>query len=238
MSARATAWAWSQIASGRGGSPVSKLVLLRLADRADPGGKCWPGHEKTASDLGISETSVKNAVRWLESADFIQIERQKIGGRDATNIYHLQIDGEGANSAPRGAKNADFEGANSAPESVSKENPKKESARGGRGVRYEIDPKTGIHNSPADPRDRAALAQISQHPETQIMAAVIAARAMDDSARAFPSAVLRHLLRATGSSARDDTPAWARAHAHATVPAAPSAGAGGQIIEGEMQWID
>ena len=131
MSARATAWAWSQIASGRGGSPVSKLVLLRLADRADPAGKCWPGHEKTATDLGISESSVKNAIRGLESAGFIQVERQKIGGRDATNIYHLQIDGEGANSAPRGAKNADFEGANSAPESVSKENPKKESARGG-----------------------------------------------------------------------------------------------------------
>lgn len=192
MSARAAAWAWQILPSLS--VPGEKLVLLRLADRADPAGKCWPGHEKTAADLGISETTVKNAIRGLESAGLIQIERQKIGGRDATNIYHLQIDGEGANSAPRGAKNDDFKGAEFAPESKYKENLSKESARARSRGGFEIDPQ-GIHHDPADPRDQAAIDRINQYSSLEIMLAAKAAAELDDAGRAFPSGVLKILLK-------------------------------------------
>lgn len=102
MSAAAMAWAWKKMA-GLDLPAASKLVLLRLADRADPEGKCWPGHERTARDLNLSKSSVKSAIRLLASRGLLTIEsRTGPTGTDAANLYHLAllVDGEGSNSDP------------------------------------------------------------------------------------------------------------------------------------------
>ncbi len=88
------AWAWSQIAAGRvPGGPGAALVLLRLADRADPEGKCWPGHQRTAADLNLAQSTVRSSIRSLESVGLLAVEAREVEGRDASNLYHLHIDG-------------------------------------------------------------------------------------------------------------------------------------------------
>jgi DNA-binding Lrp family transcriptional regulator len=223
MSARAMAWAWEKLPHLS--TPVEKLVLLRFADRADPGGKCWPGHQATAMDLGVSETSVKNSIRNLEAAGLIQIEAQKVAGRDASNLYLLQIEGEGANFAPRQAKDekADFDnssmkrgaefaprGAEFAPESVIRENLPKErgegaepphprrASRAARSLPGGVDyqiDKNGIHHDPSNSRDANALVRINEYPDELIKRAIQNAREKDSDNRAFPSAVVKALLQ-------------------------------------------
>lgn len=104
MSAAATAWAWRQIAAGRARSPAARLVLLKLADRADDMGRCWPGHERTASDCDLSLRGARDAHAALEKGGLVLVERRRdTAGRDLPNVYRLplfEVEGEGANSAP------------------------------------------------------------------------------------------------------------------------------------------
>lgn len=123
-------WAFSLLARTEL-TPTDKLVLLRLADRADPEGSCFPAVETTARDLGVSETCARAALRRLEAVGLItRLARfDPSTGRQRTNLYHLTIE-EGADSAPsqfRRRRAPDFgegrvrnptprEGADSAPE--------------------------------------------------------------------------------------------------------------------------
>lgn len=61
MSHEATNWA----AALRGIPPMSKLVLFRLADRADESGICYPSQRRLADECGISERTVRNAINNL-----------------------------------------------------------------------------------------------------------------------------------------------------------------------------
>ena len=140
MSARATAWAWQQIAAGRAGTVCSRLVLLKLADRADDAGQCWPGHERTAADLQISERAARDATLNLERAGLLLVERrQDRSGRSISNVYHLPLlplqpqpaadegGGRGKNFPPRGNN---FPGrGNKVPPNLSKESNKKKEER-------------------------------------------------------------------------------------------------------------
>lgn len=92
MSIAAMNWALSMIAAGRAGSTSTKLVLMQLANRADPEGICWPGHEKTASDLDLGERTVAEAIKTLKGNGLLQVERRTdLAGRDLPNRYHLCI---------------------------------------------------------------------------------------------------------------------------------------------------
>jgi hypothetical protein len=61
MSHEATNWA----AELKGISPMAKLVLLRLADRADESGICYPGQRRLAAECCITERTVRNALAEL-----------------------------------------------------------------------------------------------------------------------------------------------------------------------------
>ena len=50
MSVRAMAWAFEQ----RVGSPMAKLVLLKLADHADENGECFPSIGRIAADTEMN----------------------------------------------------------------------------------------------------------------------------------------------------------------------------------------
>lgn len=102
MSAIATAWAWRQIQNGRVRNIAARLVLLKLADRSDDKGLCWPGHEKTAGDCDLSEKGARKAMSELEEGSLVFVERRKDkSGRDLSNRYYLPIEREEERSTPR-----------------------------------------------------------------------------------------------------------------------------------------
>lgn len=70
MSAEATRWAWQQALK-----PTTKLVLLALADRANPGGECWPSTARLIKDTGLYRETIHAAINTLEAVKIIQVSR-------------------------------------------------------------------------------------------------------------------------------------------------------------------
>jgi DNA-binding transcriptional regulator YhcF (GntR family) len=85
MSNSALNWAWS-VGDLRA---AEKLVLIRLADRADSKGRCFPGLDSLAADCGVHRTTVVRAVRELEKRDLLSVSRR--GGRSKSNRYQLKL---------------------------------------------------------------------------------------------------------------------------------------------------
>lgn len=87
------AWGWSIIHSGiLKNKTAAKLVLLKLGDRADPEGRCWPGHQRTARDLDLSKTVVKESIRMFQQLNLLQVEHRKCDEGDyISNIYLLNL---------------------------------------------------------------------------------------------------------------------------------------------------
>lgn len=87
MSIKAMNWAW-----GIGLPPAVKLVLLKLADRANDDLECWAGQSSIAEHCSMSERSVMRHIDTLERAGIIKVERRKDEfGRQATNLYLLDF---------------------------------------------------------------------------------------------------------------------------------------------------
>jgi hypothetical protein len=104
MSIIATNWVWQSVSS-IALTPSARLVILRLADRANTENICWPGVESIAKDCGISEISVRKALKELAQKKLIRIERrQDSKKRDVTNKYLLLI--TGGNKIPPGSQNS------------------------------------------------------------------------------------------------------------------------------------
>lgn len=87
MSSAAMNWAFETIVPNLK-DQVEKLVLLRLADRADPSGLCWPGHSRTAMDLNISTRSVQAAVKNLQLIGLLKVEER----RGTSGLIKLKLD--------------------------------------------------------------------------------------------------------------------------------------------------
>lgn len=74
------------------GSPISKLILLKLADNADSHGVCFPSCEYLAQYCEISLRTVKSHLKTLEQDGFIKrIQRFDKKGRQRSNLYQLRI---------------------------------------------------------------------------------------------------------------------------------------------------
>ena len=71
MSFQAMAWAVKQ----KTDSPVSKLVLLMLANYADEHGKCYPSQKHIAQMCGCSRVAVNKHIKILEKDNFITITK-------------------------------------------------------------------------------------------------------------------------------------------------------------------
>jgi len=76
MSSAAMNWAFEKIVPNLT-DQVVKLVILRLADRADPAGICWPGHKRTARDLNVSTRSVQLSIKKLSELKLIEVDQKK-----------------------------------------------------------------------------------------------------------------------------------------------------------------
>ena len=107
MSIKAMNWAWDVNLQ-----PAVKLVLLKLADRANDDGECWPGQESIATACNMSERSVVRHIADLEKHGLLVVMRRKNdSGKQETNLYKLNIGavriaGPGDKLSP--GKNDDF----------------------------------------------------------------------------------------------------------------------------------
>jgi DNA-binding transcriptional ArsR family regulator len=87
MSWRATSWAAEQIT----GSPITKLVLLKLADNANDEGVCWPSVPLIADHTEFSIRTVQEHLHRLEAMGLVRIERRQAAGLNLANVYHLAL---------------------------------------------------------------------------------------------------------------------------------------------------
>ncbi len=68
----------------------AKLVYLYLYDRMDKERKSWPGLNTIASDLSLSRSTVKRAIKDLEKAMLIRKEPHfRENGGATSNRYYL-----------------------------------------------------------------------------------------------------------------------------------------------------
>ena len=87
MSWEATNWA-TQL---RVGSPIDKLCLLMLGNRADQDGVCWPSQARLADEGEMSADTVQRSLKRLEEAGFIRRSRSlKTRGRKGY-VYQLMM---------------------------------------------------------------------------------------------------------------------------------------------------
>lgn len=73
------------------GNPLRKLVLIKLADNANDQGECWPSHQYIADQCEISKASVKNHIRALADAGFLQVEHRDGPKGNTSNLYHITL---------------------------------------------------------------------------------------------------------------------------------------------------
>lgn len=90
MSIKAMNWVWEIRLQ-----PAVKLVLLKLADRANDDGECWPGQASIAAACDMSERSVMRHIASMERAGILTVGRRKgEDGRQDTNLYALNFSWE------------------------------------------------------------------------------------------------------------------------------------------------
>lgn len=65
-------------------------VYMYLDDRADKEGKCFPSIPTIAHQTGLSQSTVRRAIRDLCGAGFLTVsERHRPNGADSSNLYLL-----------------------------------------------------------------------------------------------------------------------------------------------------
>ncbi len=68
----------------------AKVVYLYLYDRMDKEQKAWPGIKTIATDLSLSRSTVKRAIKDLEKAALIRKESHyRENGSATSNRYYL-----------------------------------------------------------------------------------------------------------------------------------------------------
>jgi DNA-binding MarR family transcriptional regulator len=68
----------------------AKTVYLYLISRMDKKRICWPGIARIGSDLSLSRSTVKRAIKDLEKACYIRVEEAFRGnGSYTSNRYHI-----------------------------------------------------------------------------------------------------------------------------------------------------
>jgi biotin operon repressor len=86
MSFQAMAWAVSQKLPSK-----DKFVLVMMANFADEDGKCWPSLNRLADDTSMSRSTVQLAIKGLEAAGMLRIEKRIQDGVSLPNHYYLDL---------------------------------------------------------------------------------------------------------------------------------------------------
>ena len=85
MSVAATTAVWEHSES----SGVARLVLLAIADHADPVGVAWPSVARLAAMCRVSDRAVQNNVKHLEMLG--ELKREISKGRRGCNLYQINL---------------------------------------------------------------------------------------------------------------------------------------------------
>jgi len=69
-------------------SPGSKLEYAMLLKYAWQNDRCFPGQERLANDMGVTDRSVRTYLQELEKQKFITIKQRGLG---KPNLYELSL---------------------------------------------------------------------------------------------------------------------------------------------------
>lgn len=73
------------------GSPITKLLLISLADLADHQGSCFPSYEYLATCCHVSVRSVKNHIKILQQQGHVKKVPRFAKGYQRSNLFQLQF---------------------------------------------------------------------------------------------------------------------------------------------------
>lgn len=71
-----------------------KMVLLKLADRANDDGECWPGQESLAKQCSMTDRALRDNLAKIKERGLVEVEMRRKGNRQATNLYRLTLQPE------------------------------------------------------------------------------------------------------------------------------------------------
>jgi len=96
MSIKCLAWAW-----GEKLPPLSKLILLAIADHADDTGYAWPGIKGVAEKCGLSRRTIQRNLNVLTDKGIITVKpRTRPDGSATSNSYQVNMGGASACHPP------------------------------------------------------------------------------------------------------------------------------------------
>lgn len=84
------------------GSPLRKLVLIKLADNANDHGECWPSYQHIADQCEIDRSTVRKHIKHLATQGLLRIENRDGPKGNSSNLYYLVLRAVGQNSTPVG----------------------------------------------------------------------------------------------------------------------------------------
>lgn len=73
------------------GSPVRKLVLIKLADNANDDGECWPSYRHIAAHCSITRRSAMKQIAALEKDGYLTRQTRVTNDGNTSNVYRLNL---------------------------------------------------------------------------------------------------------------------------------------------------
>lgn len=136
MSWQALDWVRRQ----RVGHAHSKAVLVQLANLADECGSCFPSHEYLAEQVEVSERTIYDCMKRLETDGYVDGRRDRLdSGRLGLTRYTLRLDREPSSAPPEAASAGPPEApAEEPPEAASGETLRDTSTQGERECAREV----------------------------------------------------------------------------------------------------
>ena len=102
------------------GNPITKLILMKLADNANDNGDCWPSLETISRICEVSLRTSKSHIKKLEEMGLISIKKRPLKSGGYSNFYTVNIsDSHSASDDSHSASDDTNHGAGDAPKSVS-----------------------------------------------------------------------------------------------------------------------
>lgn len=88
MSTKAVSWVLHNVRV----EPITKMILVSMAENADENGICWPSQSSTATKACVSLATVKRKIKWLEEQKVLSVIRRRVGSHKTQNKYRLHLD--------------------------------------------------------------------------------------------------------------------------------------------------
>ncbi|KQN56748.1 conserved phage C-terminal domain-containing protein [Erwinia sp. Leaf53] len=189
MSVKLSSYVWDGCAAS-GIKDTKLLVMVRLADWCNDDGVCWPSVETISRQTGAGISTVRTAIGELEKLGWLSRKQRRIGNRNASNVYHLNV-AKLRDSAARAQAPVSDPSKSERSESDASEfdGSKSDASKSGKNNQFDP-PESGgdpLVNSKHDPSDKKTLCQPPADADPEVV--------LTDSAKE----VLAHLNMVTGS---------------------------------------